>query len=110
MLRHTHLAFLRRVQLSVCLSLPACFQWRTVTHMQKGTCRCPHPGAHNRHIFFFNGTRHTGTHTCIHGGDTGHTHTHTRAGKPEVAVNLFSAFSHPGLSFLKDPPGAVGSL
>src|SRR4029434_6573066 len=28
----------------------------------------------------------------------------THAGKPEVAVNLFSAFPHPGLSFLKDPP------
>ena len=35
---------------------------------------------------------------------------HTHAGKPEVAVNLISAFSHPGLSFLKDPPGAVGDL
>ena len=34
--------------------------------------------------------------------------THTPAGKPEIAVNLVSAFSHPGLSFLKDPPGAVG--
>ena len=29
---------------------------------------------------------------------------------PEIAVNLVSAFSHPGLSFLKDPPGAVGSF
>ena len=38
------------------------------------------------------------------------THTHTHAGRPEVAVNLFSAFSHPGPSFLKDPPGAVGSF
>src|SRR4029434_1749802 len=26
------------------------------------------------------------------------THTHTHAGKPEIAVNLVSAFSHPGLS------------
>src|SRR4029434_9511779 len=26
----------------------------------------------------------------------------TQAGKPEVAVNLFSAFSHPGPSFLKE--------
>src|SRR4029434_3112914 len=34
----------------------------------------------------------------------------THTGKPEIAVNLVSAFSHPGLSFLKDPPGAVGSL
>src|SRR4029434_1804354 len=29
------------------------------------------------------------------------THTHTR--RPEVVVNLVSAFSHPGLSFLQDP-------
>src|SRR4029434_3627491 len=28
------------------------------------------------------------------------THTHTR--RPEVVVNLVSAFSHPGLSFLED--------
>src|SRR4029434_5894907 len=48
------------------------------------------------------------THTCIYGGDTGHTHTH--ADRPEVVVNLFSAFSHPGPSFLKDPPGAMGSF
>ena len=34
----------------------------------------------------------------------------THTGKPEIAVNLVSAFSHPGLSFLKDPPGAVGSF
>src|SRR4029434_10807956 len=36
--------------------------------------------------------------------------THTHAGRHEVAVNLFSAFSHPGPSFFKDPPGAVGSF
>src|SRR4029434_7422142 len=52
----------------------------------------------------------------------GHTHTHTHThtsslhklssgrGRPEVAVNLISAFSHPASSFLKDPPGAVGSF
>src|SRR4029434_3386826 len=36
--------------------------------------------------------------------------THTHAGRPEVTVNLFSAFSHAGASFLKDSPGAVCSL
>src|SRR4029434_3578046 len=35
----------------------------------------------------------------IYGGDTGHSHTRSL----EVAVNLASAFSHPGLSFLQDP-------
>ena len=42
------------------------------------------------------------THTRAYMEATQDTHTH--AGKPEVAVNLFSAFSHPGLSLLKDPP------
>ena len=53
-------------------------------------------------------TTHWNTH--VHIWRRHRTHTHTHAGKPEVVVNLFSAFSHPGLSFLKDPPGAVGSL
>ena len=34
----------------------------------------------------------------------------TRTRRPEVAVNSRSAFSRPGLSFLQDPPGAVGSF
>src|SRR4029434_10544011 len=34
-----------------------------------------------------------------------HTHTHERTRRPEVTVNLSSAFSHPGLSLLQDPPG-----
>ena len=34
--------------------------------------------------FFYCHKRHTATHTCIYGGDTGHTHTNTR--RPEVAV------------------------
>ena len=33
----------------------------------------------------------------IRTSDTGHTR------RPEIAVNLVSAFSHPGLSFLQDP-------
>src|SRR4029434_414878 len=43
--------------------------------------------------------RHTATHTCILGGDTGHTHTHTQA---EVAVNFSSSF-FPSRAVL--PPG-----
>src|SRR4029434_11064100 len=59
--------------------------------------------------FFYCHKRHTATQTCIlWKRHRTHTHTNTRAGRPEVAVNLFSAFSHPGPSFLKDPPGAVG--
>src|SRR4029434_10127591 len=55
-------------------------------------------------------TTHWNTHVHIWRRHRTHTHTHTHAGRPEVAVNLFSAFSHPVPSFLKDPPGAVGSL
>ena len=55
-------------------------------------------------------TTHWNTHVHIWRRHRTHTHTHTHAGRPEVAVNLFSAFSHPGPSFLKDPPGAVGSF
>src|SRR4029434_2740136 len=51
----------------------------------------------------FNGTHDTLEHTRAYMEATQDTHTH--AGRPEVAVNLFSAFSHPGPSFLKDPPG-----
>ena len=50
-------------------------------------------------VRFYSHKRHTATHTWIYGGDTGH----TRTRRPEVAVNLRSAFSHPGLSFLQDP-------
>ena len=45
--------------------------------------------------------RHTATHTCILGGDTGHTHTHTRRPRSQWIFPLH--FSHPGLSFLQDP-------
>src|SRR4029434_5341667 len=55
-------------------------------------------------------TTHWNTHVHIWRRHRTHTHTHTHSVRPEVAVNLFSAFSHPGPAFLKDPPGAVGSL
>src|SRR4029434_1126674 len=49
-------------------------------------------------------TTHWNTH--VHIWRRHRTHTHRR----EVTVNLSSAFSHPGLSLLQDPPGAVGKI
>src|SRR4029434_5003462 len=51
-------------------------------------------------------TTHWNTH--IYGGDTGHTHTH--AGRPEVAVNLFSAFFPSWTVLLQGPPRSSGQL
>src|SRR4029434_10415865 len=47
-------------------------------------------------------TTHWNTHVHIWRRHRTHTHTHKHGGRPEVAVNLVSAFSHPGPSFLKD--------
>src|SRR4029434_9137384 len=47
---------------------------------------------------------------CIYGGDTGHTHTNTRAGRPEVAVNLFSAFFPSWTVLPQGPPRSSGQL
>ena len=44
---------------------------------------------------------HNDAHVHILGGEKGHKHT-----QAEVAVNLTSAFPHPGLSFLQDPRAA----
>ena len=51
----------------------------------------------------FNCTSDTLQHTRGYMEATQDTHTHTHTRRPEVAVNLASAFSHPGLSFLQDP-------
>src|SRR4029434_6145674 len=51
---------------------------------------------------------HTLQHTRAYMEATQDTHTHTR--RPKVAVNLLSAFSHPGPSFLQDPPRSSGQL
>ena len=62
--------------------------------------------------FFIAQATHCNTHVDIWRRHRTHTHTRTRTRtrRPEVAVNSRSAFSHPGLSFLQDPPGAVGSF
>ena len=61
---------------------------------------------------FFIATSSLLQHTRVfYGGDTGQTHTNTR--RPEVAVKCtlcISPITHPGPSFLQDPPGAVGSF
>ena len=64
----------------------------------------------NNNLSGFIGTHDTLEHTREYMDATQDTHTHTHTRRPEVAVNLSFAFSHPGLSFLQDPPGAVGSL
>ena len=69
-------------------------------HQRAQLCGISQEGTH--HVY-----RHTPVIANTHPG--GHTHTH--AGKPEIAVNLFSAFSHPGLSFLPPgPPRSSGQL
>src|SRR4029434_10441014 len=64
------------------------------------------PKSKSKSVLLSHSTQH---HTHAFGGDTGHTHTHTHA--DEVAGEIFLLpLTHPGSSFLQDPPGAVGSF
>ena len=55
-------------------------------------------------VYYTHKTRHTTTHMCILGGDTGHTHTHTHTHThaEEVASEICPLLlTHPELSFLE---------